>query len=40
MLRFRNLNRFVGYLHGGTGGKNIREVINPWDPKELRVKEE
>ena len=30
--------RRIGYLYGGTGGKNIREVINPWDYKQLRPK--
>jgi hypothetical protein len=32
--------RRVGYLHGGTGGKNVRELIDPWDYRQLRPKEE
>jgi hypothetical protein len=35
-----HIRRHVGYLYGGTGGKNIREVINPWEPRQLRKKEE
>ena len=34
------ISRCVGYLHGGTGGKNIREIINPWDHNQLRPREE
>ena len=34
------LFRPVGYLYGGTGGKNVREIINPWENRELRVKPE
>jgi hypothetical protein len=34
------ISRSVGYLYGGTGGKLIREVIDPWDYKQLRPREE
>ena len=40
MLRLSSNFRAVGYLYGGSGGKNIREIVNPWDWKELRPKEE
>ena len=30
--------RSLAYLHGGTGGKMVQQVIDPFQPRELRPK--
>ena len=37
-MQIRQPWRRLAYLHGGTGGKLIQQVIDPFKPRELRPK--